>query len=62
MATHSKYSCPKNSMEWGAWQGTIHGVTKEPDMTEQLSMHAHTCLEEGQDVSNGRSEPTPCVL
>ena len=23
----------------GAWQATVHGVAKEPNMTEQLSMH-----------------------
>ena len=23
-----QYSCPENSMERGAWQATVHGVTK----------------------------------
>ena len=23
-----QYSCPKNSMDKGAWQATVHGVTK----------------------------------
>ena len=23
-----QYSCPKNSMDRGAWQATVHGVTK----------------------------------
>ena len=32
-----QYSCLKNSMDIGAWQPTVHGVT-ESDMTEQL-MH-----------------------
>ena len=31
-----QYSCLENSMDRGAWQVTIHGVT-ESDMTEQLS-------------------------
>ena len=26
-------------MDRGAWQATVHGVTKESDMTEQLSTH-----------------------
>ena len=29
-----QYSCLENSMDRGAWQGTIHRVTKELDMTE----------------------------
>ena len=36
-----QYSCLGNPMDRGAWQATIHGVTKEPDMTERLSMHTH---------------------
>ena len=28
MATHSKYSCLENSMDRGAWQTIVHGVTK----------------------------------
>ena len=28
MATHSSYSCLENSMNRGAWQATIHEVTK----------------------------------
>ena len=27
-------SCLGNSMDRGAWQATVHGVTKELDMTE----------------------------
>ena len=27
------YSCPENPMDRGAWQATVHGVTKESDMT-----------------------------
>ena len=33
------YSCLKNSMERGALQVTVHGVTKSET---QLSMHTHT--------------------
>ena len=28
-----QYSCLENHMDRGAWQGTIHGVAKESDMT-----------------------------
>ena len=38
MATPSRYSCLENSMDRGAWQATVHGVTNELDMTE----HSHT--------------------
>ena len=29
-----QYSCLENPMDRGAWQATVHGVTKELDMTE----------------------------
>ena len=29
-----QYSCLKNIMDRGAWQATVHGVTKELDTTE----------------------------
>ena len=28
-----QYSCLRNPMDRGAWQATVHGVTKELDMT-----------------------------
>ena len=37
-----QYSCLENSMDRGAWLAIVCGVTKESDMTEQLSMHTHT--------------------
>ena len=30
-------SCLGNPMDRGAWQATVHGVTKELDMTKQLN-------------------------
>ena len=39
MATHSSILVWKNSMERGAWQATVHGVTKS-DMSEKR-MHAY---------------------
>ena len=42
-----RYSCLENSMGKGAWQTTVHGVTKL-DMTERLTLtHTHT-----QDVKS----------
>ena len=38
-----QYSHLKNPRDRGTWQATVHGVTKELDMTEQLSMLA--CME-----------------
>ena len=29
-----QYGCLENSKDRGAWQGTVHGVAKESDMTE----------------------------
>ena len=29
-----QYSCLENSMDRGPWQATVHGVTKESNMTE----------------------------
>ena len=34
-----QHSCLGNPMDRGAWQTTVHGVTKS---WTQLSMHAHT--------------------
>ena len=32
-----KHSCLENSTDRGVWWATVHGVTKELDMTERLS-------------------------
>ena len=37
-----KYSCLENSMDRGAWQGTVHGVTKS--QTRLINKHFHTIL------------------
>ena len=34
-----QYSCLENSMNRGAWQGSVHGITKSQT---QLSTHTHT--------------------
>ena len=36
-----QYSCLENSMDKGAWWGTVHGGHKESDTTEQLSPRTH---------------------
>ena len=34
-----QYSCLENPMDRGALRTSVHGVTRELDTTEQLSMH-----------------------
>ena len=34
-----QYPCLENSMDSGAWWAIVHGVTKELDMTERLTLH-----------------------
>ena len=33
-----QYSCLENIMNRGAWRATVHGVNKELDMTERLTL------------------------
>ena len=35
-----QYPCLENSMDRGAWQATVYGVTEELGMTEWLSTNA----------------------
>ena len=35
-----QYSCLENSMDRGAWQATVHGVTKSQTRLKRLSMYA----------------------
>ena len=37
-----QYSCQKNPMDRGAWQATVHGVTKSQTQLKQLNTHTHT--------------------
>ena len=41
-----QYSCLGNPMDRGTWRAKVHGVTKESDTAEQLSVlvstHSHT--------------------
>ena len=34
-----QYYCLENPMDRGDWQGTVHGVAKESDTTQQLNNH-----------------------
>ena len=36
-----QYACLENSMDRGAWWDSVHGVGKESDTTEQLSLSLH---------------------
>ena len=36
------YACLGNPMDRGAWQATVHGVTKESDTTEHACVHSCT--------------------
>ena len=35
-----QYSCLENPMDRGVWWATVHGVTKESNMTEQQEWHS----------------------
>ena len=36
-----QYSCMENPKDRGAWQDTVHGVTKESDMTQGLKQQQY---------------------
>ena len=36
-----QYSCLENPMDRGAWQDTVHSVTKSQTQLKRLSMHVH---------------------
>ena len=38
------YSCLENPMDRGAWQATVHGVTKSWTQLNQLGMHTCICI------------------
>ena len=37
-----QHPCLENPMDRGAWQATVHRVTKSQTQLKRLSMHAHT--------------------
>ena len=36
-----QYSCLENPMDRGAWQATVHSITKSRTALEQLSLYKH---------------------
>ena len=46
-----QYSCLQNSMDRGAWQATVHGVSKSRTLLGRLSGHVKT-LESGTLVKS----------
>ena len=40
--TPLQYSCLENPLDRGAWQATVHGVTKSRTLLKRLSTHALT--------------------
>ena len=51
-----QYSCLKNSMDRGAWQGTVHGTTKSQT---RLSMHTHTSKTQKELIHTYSISETP---
>ena len=51
-----QYSCLENPMNREAWWATVHGVTKDLDMTEQLSsilLKVHLVILRGSEPTSG---------
>ena len=46
-----QYSCLENPLDRGAWQDTVHRITKIWTQLEQLSNHAYRQVPEGGDLS-----------
>ena len=53
-----QYSCLENLMDRGAWQATVHRVTKSWTRLKQLSMHA----QEAQEIHRMRRMENLCML
>ena len=56
-----QYSCQEISMDWRAWQATVHGVA-ESDMIEQLCVGAYSHRHwptEHPDIDNANSPSSP---
>ena len=51
MATHSSVPDLENSTDKGAWWATVHGVTKDLDMTEHSRLHTATTVYYRQETS-----------
>ena len=61
-----QYFCLENSMDRGAWQAIVHGVTKDLDTTERLSDESNSSIQTSAVLSqliskNCRSCPLSSV-
>ena len=52
-----QYSYLENSMVRGAWLATVHGVAKELEMTEQLSIKNNKCWSPCTYIREEKSAP-----
>ena len=57
-----QYSCLENPMDRGACQATVHGVTKELDMTEQLTLSCKHLLSHMVSMDQNSGPAKPVVL
>ena len=70
MAYPLQYSCPENSMDRGAWQAIVHGVTRvEYDCTHTRThthththIHAHACTHTHDSGRRKRGEKQQRIL
>ena len=51
-----QYSCLKDSMDWGAWWATVHGVEKSRTLTQRKGEHLNVDLENNQGRLLGGSD------
>ena len=54
-----QYSCLENSMGRGAWQATVHGVTKSQTQLKQLSTHTYMDKGHNPKMAWGALPPLP---
>ena len=52
-----QYSCLGDTMDRGAWRATVHGVAKESDTAEQLSVHTHIRKSQKERVRKWHKHP-----
>ena len=51
-----QYSCLENSMDRGAWQATVHGVSELDRLSAHAHAHTHTHTHTHTHMSNGKQE------
>ena len=55
MAIHSSILNPKNPMDRGAWQATVHGIAEELDTTEHTDLSWAVTSFKGNNVCKVRT-------